>query len=1162
MSNNISVPTIEEIYDMDLDTLELHNKNLLLLKDKLKLNDEISNERIINEDDSLDISYLSKLLSFIKYEINERKSSNELIDYFKYMTVEKLISKIEEKIIKESKENTEKENRQSYDINREMNINNMPLKEIKKIMNLNKYKGGSLNMNNKENNKNDNKYKSDNNFYKSPCFILSNSKKRSENFNKEVINTINHIKQVSLNTRPKSTMISKNYKNIITEIKCNINNRNNKIENEYSNKTFALFNKNEITGNQIPIIVERPKSVMINKKSNLKKKLKIKSNIVNNQLTNYELRKKYSDTILNTVSNDLPKINIKIENQKQSEIKNNDNSIEKESSMVKENIQNGKENVININNNIVEDYYEEIENENEVKNENIDKIIVDCYENDNFEKTDNNIDNSNLNINGNENISNIVLHKKHDHDDKITVDNQIHEDFLEFNIKSPLKNKTHKDSNDNLITFRLNTYSSSELNKDKELKQFIVFSSYSNNENKEKEIEKSQLESSPVLNNKENVVYKEIQNSKENIKNNKNEITVINHNQNKYLYKKPLIQSKEIIYKKTINTWKKNNQILKLKQKSSILQNPSTQLIDYSKHFPTFFHLFNGYYLSKSNANKGHLNGKGFDYIGIMRDLLISFKNLIEYEKSNIKLKLDGHVKNIVKYEGVIINNRLKELSNSILYNQFDDQSYEKIYMHRKIIDLQKIMTFNDNSNSNINNFDDNYYNKDQLFYRVIYNRPEIYDIVNYCFGIKSTWRELPHGLQLGNTWNILWTYSYPKINYSSILSIQKVNHYINNRIIARKDLLNKSINRIRAINEKSNAEFNIIPQTFLLGKEYLEFLDAYMKNGGKENKKNIWIVKPNASSRGKGIFLTNELSEVSPIDGYIVQKYILNPLLIDGLYKFDMRIYALVTSVNPLEAFIYNEGFARISNFPYTLQNLDIKIHLTNAAIQDNSIQQKLNKRERQVKSATTFQQKYGGSKISLDMLKRKLSKSHISWNLIWEQVKIIVLKTLISAQLDIQFSPSCFELFGFDVLIDSNLNCFLIEVNMSPSLERSNVLDDQIKLQLIDDIIKLLDVPKINKEGIIEVLERRIKQETMNSTTLSINNNIYSPIAQLNIDMNRIFNGQLPRRYGENPKEMGKFEKIAPTYDSERLIKISHSEKDKFNLKKEWKLRETINY
>lgn len=81
----------------------------------------------------------------------------------------------------------------------------------------------------------------------------------------------------------------------------------------------------------------------------------------------------------------------------------------------------------------------------------------------------------------------------------------------------------------------------------------------------------------------------------------------------------------------------------------------------------------------------------------------------------------------------------------------------------------------------------------------------------------------------------------------------------------------------------------------------------------------NYWILKPVGLSRGRGIELVNKLEDVVFAQPVVLQRYVSNPFLLDG-FKFDMRIYVLVTSINPLEAYIYKEGFARLSTERYDL--------------------------------------------------------------------------------------------------------------------------------------------------------------------------------------------------------------------------------------------------
>lgn len=57
-----------------------------------------------------------------------------------------------------------------------------------------------------------------------------------------------------------------------------------------------------------------------------------------------------------------------------------------------------------------------------------------------------------------------------------------------------------------------------------------------------------------------------------------------------------------------------------------------------------------------------------------------------------------------------------------------------------------------------------------------------------------------------------------------------------------------------------------------------------------------------------------------------------------------------------------------------------------------------------------------------------------------------------------------NCFEFFGFDVLIDSCLRPWLLEVNLSPALGNDCDADRSVKKPMLHDMFDLLGLPLYN--------------------------------------------------------------------------------------------------
>merc|ERR1711924_354275 len=110
---------------------------------------------------------------------------------------------------------------------------------------------------------------------------------------------------------------------------------------------------------------------------------------------------------------------------------------------------------------------------------------------------------------------------------------------------------------------------------------------------------------------------------------------------------------------------------------------------------------------------------------------------------------------------------------------------------------------------------------------------------------------------------------------YQNLHELQRVNHFPGSSELTRKDRI--CVHFDRMAQRFSSDDFNFLPQTFVLPRQIDQFLNAY------QSSNNLWIVKPNASAQGKGIFILRDLDELPTDENEIavVSRYVHNPLFI-----------------------------------------------------------------------------------------------------------------------------------------------------------------------------------------------------------------------------------------------------------------------------------------
>ncbi|EAY22243.1 Tubulin-tyrosine ligase family protein [Trichomonas vaginalis G3] len=287
----------------------------------------------------------------------------------------------------------------------------------------------------------------------------------------------------------------------------------------------------------------------------------------------------------------------------------------------------------------------------------------------------------------------------------------------------------------------------------------------------------------------------------------------------------------------------------------------------------------------------------------------------------------------------------------------------------------------------------------------------------------------------------LIWHDSLKDLDYfRNLKPWQVVNRIPSANVLCRKVPFARIIQKISQFFPN---EYSFFPKSYILPFKNTDFLKSLKK------KKYRYIIKPDSGSLGLGIKIINSGGQYSP-DGElaVAQRYI--PSLLLDKTKFDLRIYVLVASISPLEIYVYRDGLARFCTEKSEGKNT-IFSQITNVTLN---------------KSNTTMDHIADVSRLISDIFPR-LEAMGINIEQLWKKIDEVIVLSIIAAHRFLVNSEQwqcprliygrCFQIFGFDILLDENANPHVLEINYRPSLDYYRGPERRMKVSMISDAVRI---------------------------------------------------------------------------------------------------------